>query len=256
MRCGHRSGNLSYRPGFGRVNSCRLRIRRGADGARGDRGARSRRAAPLTLSNGFHPDRKDPPPTASLRSHPFRPLCGRPTPPSRATRREPRPGQRINSGREQVLSAQGVPLRGARAESFRNSPLAGAGRLPGETGAEAPRRTARPGTRTGRWSSPGCGTVRGAAPMRGGCGRGRAVPQGAALGAGLGADQAEPVRARGRGEGPAPVPPYPPSGGAQVELVGGGGGGGLEHGGSYLGGRRLPRPWIPARWRGRRRVPR
>lgn len=104
LRCGHRSENLTHQSGYGRVNSCRLRMRRGADEPRGDRGASSRRAAPLTLSNGSHPDRKGPPPTASPRSHPFRPLCGRPAPLSHTT---PRGG---NPGRGHA-STPGVPPR-------------------------------------------------------------------------------------------------------------------------------------------------
>lgn len=104
LRCGHRSENLTHQSGYGRVNSCRLRMRRGADEPRGDRGASSRRAAPLTLSNGSHPDRKGPPPTASLRSHTFRPLCGRPAPLSHTT---PRGG---NPARGHA-STPGVPPR-------------------------------------------------------------------------------------------------------------------------------------------------
>ncbi|MEV6731356.1 MULTISPECIES: hypothetical protein [unclassified Streptomyces] len=72
-----------------------------------------------------------------------------------------------------------------------------------------------------------------------GAGGGRAVPQFAALGAGFGADDAEPVRVGGFGQGPAPVPPHPAAGGSQAELVGGvllggqhpvdgGGGGGVD----------------------------
>lgn len=59
----------------------------GRTGQGGTGGTRSRRAAPLTLSNGFDPDRKDPPPTTPPRSHPFRPLCGRPAPPNHAAPR-------------------------------------------------------------------------------------------------------------------------------------------------------------------------